>query len=1638
MEYFCHYLSTTGYGVSDEMIMDTPRYTYEQAYKELYKFAKSYSDIGLSMGDRNAKIVVNGVVCTYSAEHAFWAFFNAEVFQWKDPARWARENAQKVVVEQDASFVASHPNFIKSLPAGADVIDSAREVELNSGLSKGTQTASNPIWNGIKCFPFGKFSGGENMYDYNPSNPSKTSGTIGKANLEGAKDQMEFELTATLDQEDILDLLGKNPASRQFEIEHPEIKDGVEPQIDSVEVRIIRLTPCYIDGKYPEGRSTDNKTDYSYADVVEWTYLKSYVIDKNKLLDDINYTPDGKKFAKINIDQYTYTGIDTSDPEHPVDISEEMEAEGSSFYNDWNIEDYYAKPFNDEDQETMVTLGLEVVPDLLGYISNSIDKISVVAKAISPTLLDEHIRYWYAKDGVYKYFDSYNKESTEGFKNLDSTFHYVDDEWIESSEEEFLEEDTVEIANGYYYSNKNQAWDRMFFPKKIEEKRTLEVITDANGNAILNEKGDVQFTSVKNGNDWIDYIKHEVLNDRNRDSAGRYIASQGFIEAFTDQNAISQVLGFMCGLSLGKDAYGYNSLNDIKFIRYWYVDGDNYYYINTDETVAGTAPEFDETKWEKTAKSYFSQNTTYELADGYFWSYRIFLGSFNMLALKESYTYTNGIDIGDGSGPIQFNCNMYLYQQKKVIDTLSQILVCARAYWFYDDKGRYEIHNDKPLDNPIMLLSDENILSVSNTRNLQKSIGGYHITFNDENNAGEKGEIYVLRQGQSREKHTRDIKDLSFEGVTNNLQARSLGIYTLANAISQREAWTWKLNHIGANLTIGSLVRTQTKSLMVGTDTSGRILKFIEGFEEGDDGSIHNYIYGFLIDNEYEYIGDYNEDGTNKQGCSIMQSGLNDKNRIVTLRFANKTQQENGITVRGPNGVVTYRNVKSMTNLVLLEKKIDKDNHQLENQTEDKSTGTEVITEFNPELGDVVAFGLVGAITVDAIVSSITPAEKNQYSVMFYPYNKDVYTAGASFPTYKTGITKKPLVDGVAPKNTEISTMITEAVNDSAALLSSDFGSKITDVIEGNSEDIPDPETPSVTKRKVTRDYIDLSMLSNGKGVYNSVKRYIWELSKDGGNTWSVLNKDEDDGNSASYKYYFDRAKDGYPESEELDLMWKVRAKVISNYDKESEWTEALSVDTDDYGTWEIPSFSVSKEVQDRTVLLTLSVQEGSVKLYGDTKFKLKIKREGYNALTESGKPTFEELTDPIWTKPNLYDSPYESEDNYRVFELAQVYHASKTYYQYNEETTYYEKLDPQPTRETFESDTYYTDTEGQYEISNGKFSQTLPLFGQTVRNLYDTSYKYQIIAFNESGKESAPREISVTALLTSIADVVKANENYKSLYVEKLSAISANVGMISQGGFGDFKNVLNYWALSNLTAEEAGTKEKVLQGAFRVGGRNQYIRVNPTEKDDGSIEYAVEVKAGNILLSGVSSDTTDLTTGLGTYITNDDNPNFRLKLSAEGLYFQKRESEDSDNWSVVGKITIDKNNNMILTNAGEKVDLPQTGIKLPAGSANVYHFDSDFLDEFGANSDNLTIGGRIVNEAILEGSNALRGVFMTDYTRSRGFGILCKNAEVGINGISLCSDGENVPSTKIYADALKNSGLTDAQLVSGIFKAGE
>lgn len=48
-----------------------------------------------------------------------------------------------------------------------------------------------------------------------------------------------------------------------------------------IEVRVVRLTPCFID---QTGTSSDKYGDFSYQDVSKWTYMRTYTFDKDKFL----------------------------------------------------------------------------------------------------------------------------------------------------------------------------------------------------------------------------------------------------------------------------------------------------------------------------------------------------------------------------------------------------------------------------------------------------------------------------------------------------------------------------------------------------------------------------------------------------------------------------------------------------------------------------------------------------------------------------------------------------------------------------------------------------------------------------------------------------------------------------------------------------------------------------------------------------------------------------------------------------------------------------------------------------------------------------------------------------------------------------------------------------------------------------------------------------------------------------------------------------------------------------------------------------------------------------------------------------------------------------------------------------------
>lgn len=384
----------------------------------------------------------------------------------------------------------------------------------------------------------------------------------------------------------------------------------------------------------------------------------------------------------------------------------------------------------------------------------------------------------------------------------------------------------------------------------------------------------------------------------------------------------------------------------------------------------------------------------------------------------------------------------------------------------------------------------------------------------------------------------------------------------------------------------------------------------------------------------------------------------------------------------------------------------------------------------------------------------------------------------------------------------------------------------------------------------------------------------------------------------------------------------------------------------------------------------------------------------------------------------------------------------------------------------------------------------------QSKSMIVPTTYFYEIAMTNESGSVSNIVETETTAQPTNISDIVHSHEHYKDLYVEKLSAINANLGMISQGGMGSFDDMLNCWALSDLSAEDSGVIGGVMKGTFRVGDDNEYFRVTPyvDPNDHTKRNYKIELKAGNIeLTTDINGDTAmDFTNG--TFIYNNDRT-ARMRLASQGLIIQKQDFslvtpsggenpsmmnwyELVDNryvlstdttvnnqkdyyvmyWSDVSKFIADERGNMIISNSDES---PDFGLQV---KGDVYHFDDPLHptdeevgeSETATNPQNISFYGELVNnngEVIEVSSSAYiaAGYIAKDVSSFTGNVVFLSKANEIVTsnkGIRYNGTVHTVPNLLTgYNNAMKQTssidinktvggylGLNETQVRTGIF----
>ena len=562
---------------------------------------------------------------------------------------------------------------------------------------------------------------------------------------------------------------------------------------------------------------------------------------------------------------------------------------------------------------------------------------------------------------------------------------------------------------------------------------------------------------------------------------------------------------------------------------------------------------------------------------------------------------------------------------------------------------------------------------------------------------------------------------------------------------------------------------------------------------------------------------------------------------------------------------------------------------------------------------------------------------------------------------------------------------------------SSTWANAVTDTIDLSHYGTWQPAVPTINRKEALQDGIaiewqEASSSVSGKNLYGS-NSFELKIFYNGTEIDSVRTP------SLSYVYQFDRETDGYPEKPSADVPhgtktldnYTVTLKVINSSGKDAT-TTASAITYANYKTWIPPEITVAKEIVDRTVILS-ALYNGDV--YGNQKLLVKISRVGNKDLVDTeSQQTFNDLLGieedvdandnrlfytPEFDKSVQTSETADNEPNYRKNTQTAYEHIGykithtlpligQTYRIFKQDNVYadtftkdvddYSSVPSTPTEGliihytgdgeqqggvTFEKNFYYL-----YEDSAWQqvYSKAL---------IVPTTYVYSIQMTNESGNLSnLLDEIEVTAQPTNISDIVHSHEHYKDLYVEKLSAINANLGMISQGGMGEFKDWKNFWALSDLSAEDSGVAGGVKKGSFRVGGDDQFLEVMPDPDHEG--QYLITLQAGNITLTSGS----DASFKQGTYIYDKVDPRKRLALTSTGIMAQQNISQtEVEDWVNMAEVRTDELGNMIITNSD---DAPVVGVQ---ANGTIYHFDDNshpFYEEGGtSNPQSLSGDGAVV-----------------------------------------------------------------------------
>lgn len=332
---------------------------------------------------------------------------------------------------------------------------------------------------------------------------------------------------------------------------------------------------------------------------------------------------------------------------------------------------------------------------------------------------------------------------------------------------------------------------------------------------------------------------------------------------------------------------------------------------------------------------------------------------------------------------MKFEANAYVYQQQKMETLLSKIAICGRSVFTYDDLGKIKIIIDKPVNYPKGIISQQNCISSDFTFLYDDDVAGYQINYPDEDDFYENHNFYCWSDGNSIKNYKGTVPSLEIPFITNCYQAWSIGRYVLACSVMQKQGIRVKIGMEGFTFELGDVIVYQSEELLIGKD-SGRVQEILL---DNDGNAI-----GFVMDNIYEYTGEYDEKGKIAQGVMLLQPKQNGRSRTITLRLS----EPKSITIND----TVYAMTKGTTNVVLFDKP-----YYLDTNYKDTS-GSKVCFDT----GDIVLIGDYSNIGEKYRITSIKPESNKTNTITLAPYTDEMYQYGRKIPVFHPNIRKQPVV----------------------------------------------------------------------------------------------------------------------------------------------------------------------------------------------------------------------------------------------------------------------------------------------------------------------------------------------------------------------------------------------------------------------------------------------------------------------------------------------------------------------------------------------------------------------------------------------------------------------------------------------------